>query len=173
MLEKIKKLKIGLFKDLLLVLGLFLLCFNVSCVKSHNENYLEIAKETTKSNENFLFASNASIPGRIYMTFSKDTFKTCINTVTSFYNKYNTCSHCGDFVENPKRWNFEQTNNPKIGDLVIYHDPKTNRAYHAAIIVNIKNGKYYINHAVKKNYYKNVELKTKANLTFYKYLKCN
>ena len=48
--RKNKKLKIGLFKDLLLVLGLFLLCFNVSCVKSHNENYLEIAKETTKSN---------------------------------------------------------------------------------------------------------------------------
>ena len=41
--RKNKKLKIGLFKDLLLVLGLFLLCFNVSCVKSHNENYLEIA----------------------------------------------------------------------------------------------------------------------------------
>ena len=39
--RKNKKLKIGLFKDLLLVLGLFLLCFNVSCVKSHNENYLE------------------------------------------------------------------------------------------------------------------------------------
>ena len=67
----------------------------------------------------------------------------------------------------------KQTINPKIGDLVIYHDPKTNRAYHAAIIVDIKNGKYYINHAVKKNYYKNVELKTKANLTFYKYLKCD
>ena len=33
-----------------LILGLFLLSFNVSCVKSHNENYLEIAKETTKSN---------------------------------------------------------------------------------------------------------------------------
>ena len=83
----------------------------MSCVKLPNKNYLEIAKETTMANEIFLFASNASIPGRIYMTFSKDTFKTCINTVTSFYNNYHTCSHCDDFVENPKRWNFEQTNN--------------------------------------------------------------
>ena len=156
---------------LLLILGVYLLYFNIICTKRYNKNYLEIAKQTINANENFLYARNASIPGRIYMTFSKDTFKTCINTVTSFYNKYHTCSNCGDFVKNPKRWNFEQIDTPKIGDMIIYHNPKTNKAYHAAIIVDIKKGKYYINHAVKKNYYKNVELKTKANLTFYRYLK--
>ena len=117
-----------------------------------------------------MFASNASLPGRIYMTFSGKEFKPCINTVSSFFNKYHTCSNCEDFVKNPEKWNFEQTNKPNVGDIVIQHDPQTGKAYHAAIIVNIKGGKYYVNHAVRTKYIKNVELKNKAKLSFYKYV---
>ena len=67
-----------------------------------NSAPLQIAEDTNSPNTNFLFASNASLPGRIYMTlFGKD-FKPCINTVSSFFNKYYTCSNCADFEANPK-----------------------------------------------------------------------
>ena len=140
-----------------------------SCSHLSNQNYLQIAEETEEPNMNFLFASNASLPGRLYMTFSGKVFKPCINTVTAFYNKYHTCSNCEDFVKNPEKWNFRKTDEPKVGDILIQHDPKIGRAYHAVILVRIEDGKYYINHAVMKKYYKNVELKNKANLTFYEY----
>ena len=140
-----------------------------SCSHLHNENYLQIAEETVEPNMNFLYATNASLPGRLYMTFSGRYFKPCINTVTSFYNKYHTCSNCGDFVKNPGKWNFRQVEQPKVGDIIIQHDSKTGRAYHAVILVKIEDGKYYINHAVRTGYIKNVELKTRSNLTYYEY----
>ena len=136
----------------------------------HNDNFLQIAEETVEPNMNFLYASNASLLGRLYMTFSGKVFKTCINTVTSFFNKYHTCSNCEDFIKNPGKWNFRKTEQPKVGDIIIQHNPKTGRAYHAVILVRIEGDKYYINHAVKKEYFKNVELKNKANLTFYEYI---
>ena len=151
---------------LLLVLGSFVLSF----CSSPNENYLQIAKEATSPNFNFLFARNASLLGRIGMTLTGKKHKTCINTVTSFFNEYHTCSNCEDFVANPEKWNFERTEKPEVGDIIIQHDPQTGRAYHAAIIVDIKNGKYYVNHAIRTNYYKGVELKNTARLSFYKYI---
>ena len=151
---------------LLLVLGSFVLSY---CSRP-NDNYLQAAKEATTPNFNFLFAKNASLPGRIGMTLTSKRHKTCINTVTSFFNEYHTCSNCEDFVANPERWNFEQASVPEVGDIVIQHDPETGRAYHAAIIVDIKNGKYYVNHAVRTNYYKGVELKNKKRLSFYRYI---
>ena len=135
-----------------------------------NDNFLQIAEETVEPNMNFLYASNASLLGRLYMTFSGKVFKTCINTVTSFFNEYHTCSNCEDFIKNPGKWNFRKTEQPKVGDIIIQHNPKTGRAYHAVILVRIEGDKYYINHAVKKEYFKNVELKNKANLTFYEYI---
>ena len=156
-------------KKILLILTMTILFSATSCSYMHNENYLKAAEETTEPNRNFLFASNASLPGRIYMTFSGNEFKPCINTVTAFYNKYHTCSNCEDFVKNPERWYFKQTTNPKVGDIVIQHNSKTGQAYHAAIIVNILDGKIYINHAVRTGYIKNAELKTQSNLTFYEY----
>ena len=155
---------------LTILLGFILLSLYIHLPYKPNDNYLQLAKETVKPNTNFMFASNASLPGRIYMTFSGKEFKHCINTVSSFFNKYHTCSNCEDFVKNPKKWNFEQTNKPNVGDIVIQHDPQTGKAYHAAIIVNIKGGKYYVNHAVRTKYIKNVELKNKAKLSFYKYV---
>lgn len=156
-------------KNILIVLTTIISLSTTSCSYLHNENYLQAAEEATTPNRNFLFASNASLLGRIYMTFSRKEFKPCINTVTAFYNKYHTCSNCEDFVKNPERWNFKQTTNPKVGDLVIQHNSKTGQAYHAAIIVNIEEGKIYINHAVRTGYIKHVELKTRSNLTFYEY----
>ena len=144
----------------------------VSCSHLHSEDYLQAAEEATAPNRNFLFASNAGIAGRLYMTFSGKEFKPCINTVTSFYNKYHTCSNCEDFVKNPEKWNFRKTEQPEVGDIIIQHDSKTGRAYHAVILVRIEDGKYYINHAVRTGYIKNVELKTRSNLTFYEYISC-
>ena len=141
----------------------------VSCSHLHNENFLQAAEEATTPNRNFLFASNASLAGRIYMTVSGKEFKPCINTVTAFYNKYHTCSNCEDFVKNPEEWNFRQVEQPKVGDVIIQHDSKTGRAYHAVILVRIEDGKYYINHAVRTGYIKNAELKTRSNLTYYEY----
>lgn len=135
-----------------------------------SENYLQRAADADEPNMNFLFASNASLPGRLYMTFSGKYFKPCINTVTSFYNRYHTCSNCEDFVKNPGKWNFRKTEHPEPGDIIIQHDPKTGRAYHAVILTRIEDGKYYINHAVRKGYLKDVELKNKSNLTFYEYI---
>ena len=143
----------------------------VSCSHLHNENYLQAAQEATAPNRNFLFASNASLAGRIYMTVSGKEFKPCINTVTAFYNKYHTCSNCEDFVKNPEKWNFRQVEQPKVGDMIIQHDSKTGRAYHAVILVGIDGGKYYVNHAVRTGYIKNAELKTRSNLTYYEYVK--
>ena len=151
---------------LLLVLGSFVLSY----CSSPNENYLQLAKEATTPNFNFLFAKNASLFGRIGMTLTGKRHKTCINTVTSFFNEYHTCSNCEDFVENPEKWNFERTAKPEVGDIIIQHDSQTGRAYHAAIIVDIKNGKYYVSHAIRTNYYKNVELKNRARLSFYTYM---
>lgn len=154
---------------LTIILGFILLSLYIHLPYKPNDNYLQLAKEAVEPNTNFMFASNASLIGRIYMTFSGKDFKPCINTVTSFFNKYHTCSNCEDFVANPEKWNFEQTNHPKVGDIVIQHNPQTGKAYHAAIIVDIKNGRYYVNHAVKTEYYKNMELRNKAKLTFYRF----
>ena len=151
---------------LLLVLGSFVLSF----CSSPNENYLQIAKEATSPNFNFLFARNASLLGRIGMTLTGKKHKTCINTVTSFFNEYHTCSNCEDFVANPEKWNFERTEKPEVGDIIIQHDPQTGMAYHAALIVNIENGRYYVNHAIRTKYIKNVELKNKTKLTFYRFI---
>ena len=156
----------------IILLGTVLLMFSgwlVLNISNPNDNYLHAAQEATAPNFNFLFAKNASLPGRIGMTLTGKRHKTCINTVTSFFNKYHTCSNCEDFVAKPEKWNFEQTLNPQVGDIVIQHNAQTGRAYHAAIIVEIKNGKYYVNHAIRTNYYKGVELKNKARLSFYRY----
>lgn len=159
----------------IILLGSVLLLFSgllvLNLCSSPNENYLQAAKEATSPNFNFLFAKNASLPGRIGMTLTGKRHKTCINTITSFFNKYHTCSNCEEFVKCPERWNFEQTSTPAVGDIVIQHDSQTGRAYHAAIIVDIKNGKYYINHAIRTTYYKSVELKDKERLSFYRYKK--
>ena len=136
------------------------------------ESVLQRAQEADEPNMNFMYASNASLLGRIYMTYSGKQFKACINTVSAFYDKYHTCSNCEDFVKNPERWNFRKTDSPKVGDMIIQHNSKTGKAYHAVILVKIEDGKYYINHAVKSNYFKNVELKTKSNLSFYEYIPC-
>ena len=157
---------------LIVAYGLCRLCLDiVGRTGKPNENYLQIAKETVVPNCNFMFASNASLAGRIVMTFcDKDKeVKTCMNTVSSFFNKYHTCSSCEDFVKNPQRWGFEQIASPKIGDIVIQHNPKTDRAFHAAIIVNMENDRYYVSHAIKTKYYKNVELNNKSRLTFYRF----
>lgn len=160
----------GIIVNIILWLILGISCLIItSCSYVHNENYLQIAEETEEPNMNFLFASNASLAGRIYMTFSGKEFKPCTNTVTAFYNKYHTCSNCEDFIKNPEKWGFRQTHEPEIGDLVIQHNSQTGRAYHAAIIVNIENGRYYISHAVRTAYIKNVELKNRSNLTFYEF----
>ena len=134
-----------------------------------NPNYLQAAIEAKAPNENFLFASNASLPGRVYMTYSGKSVRTCINTATSFYNKYHTCSKCTHFVASPSKWGFELTKHPKAGDLFIQHDRRTRRAFHAGVVVKVENGKYYANHAILKNYYINVELKDLSRFTFYRY----
>ena len=152
------------------VLLLFISSFVLSFCSSPNENYLQVAKEATTPNFNFLFAKNASLLGRIGMTLTGKRHKTCINTVTSFFNEYHTCSNCEDFVANPEKWNFERTEKPEVGDIIIQHDPQTGRAYHAALIVNIENGRYYVNHAIRTEYIKNVELKNKTKLTFYRFI---
>jgi hypothetical protein len=138
--------------------------------RMYNDNFLELAQEAEKPNHNFLFASNASLPGRIAMTL-RGTDKPCINTATSFYNKYHTCSSCSDFVKNPERWNFTKVDQPEAGDMLIQHRPETGEAYHAAIIVKIEDGRYYINHAVRSDYFKNVELKNRSNLSFYRFMR--
>lgn len=152
------------------VLLLFISSFVLSFCSSPNENYLQVAKKATTPNFNFLFAKNASLLGRIGMTLTGKRHKTCINTVTSFFNEYHTCSNCEDFVENPEKWNFERTAKPEVGNIIIQHDPKTGRAYHAYLIVRIENERYYVNHAVRTKYMKNVELKNKTKLTFYRFI---
>lgn len=132
-------------------------------------NYLQAAAEATAPNTNFLFASNASLPGRIYMSLT-DGHLPCINTAISFYNKYHTCSNCVDFEKNPGKWGFKKVDSPQVGDMLIQHKADTGRAYHAAVIVAISGGDYYINHAVRTKYIKNAKLKNKARLTFYRFV---
>ena len=94
---------------------LILLCALVftmmGCVRpnEYNENYLQAAQEAVSSNRNFLYASNASLLGRIGMTLTPRCPKTCINTVTAFYNKYHTCSNCEDFEKSSETWNFKKS----------------------------------------------------------------
>lgn len=134
----------------------------------NTKNILYNAERTFYPNTNFLFASNASIPGRIWMTFSPKGAKTCINTVTGMFDRYNTCSNCEDFEKTPEKWGFKQVFEPKEGDIAIQHD-STGRAYHAVLITWItKSGDYLVNHSVMHNYYKNHKLKDKSNLTFYR-----
>jgi hypothetical protein len=156
-------------KNYLKILIIFILGLSLnSC--SQKQNCLQIAEQNVKPNKNFLFASNASLPGRLYMTFIQKDVLMCINTATSFYNKYHTCSNCEDFIKEPERWNFKKVETPQIGDMIIYHNSKTGRAFHAVVLVDIKDGKYYVSHAVRNKYYKNVELKTNSKLAFYRYI---
>ena len=165
-----KKVLLRILFTIIVSYSLCVLCIDVICWTSKpNENYLQIAKEAVAPNSNFIFASNASSVGRIVMTLTPQKRKTCINTVTSFFNKYHTCSNCEDFEKNPEKWNFIQTTTPKVGDIVIQHNAKTGIANHAAIIVDIKGGEYYVNHAIKTKYIKNAKLKNKARLTFYRF----
>jgi len=136
----------------------------------YNENYLQAAQEAVSSNRNFLYASNASLLGRIGMTLALRCPKTCINTVTAFYNKHHTCSNCEDFEKEPQKWGFKQTETPKVGNIVIQHDMQTGRAFHACIIVEIKDGKYYVNHAIRNRYFKNVEMRYVERLSFYEFV---
>ena len=153
--------------------GLCQLCLDMTGRFSKpNENYLQLAKEANAPNFNFMFASNDSLAGRIVMTLTPEHRKPCINTATSFYNKYNTCSNCEEFEDNPERWNFEKTTTPKIGDILIQHD-ESGKAYHAARIIDIKDGEYYVNHADGTKYIKNARLKNKARLTFYRFISVN
>ena len=138
------------------------------CSKPNTE-YLQAAAEATAPNTNFLFASNASLPGRIYMSLTDGNLP-CINTATSFYNKYHTCSNCVDFEKNPGKWGFKKVDSPQVGDMLIQHKADTGRAYHAAVIVAISGGDCYINHAVRTKYIKNAKLKNKARLTFYRFV---
>ena len=80
-------------------------------------------------------------------------------------------SNCEDFEKDPQRWGFRKTEHPEVGDIVIQHEAGTGRAFHACIIVDIKDGKYFVNHAIRKNYFKNVEMKNVNNLTFYEFVK--
>ena len=154
----------------LLIYVLFLSIMGCTRPQAYNENYLQAAQDAASSNRNFLYASNASLLGRIGMTLSPRCPKTCINTVTAFYNKRHTCSNCEDFEKEPQRWGFKQTENPKVGDMVIQHEVNTGRAFHACIIVDIKDGKYYVNHAIRNRYFKNVEMKHVERLTFYEFV---
>ena len=153
----------------LVVVGLFILFFIDFSSYTRNGNYLQLAKEATSPNRNFLFAKNVLLTSRIGMTYFFDSQKCCINTATAFYNKYHTCSNCEDFVGNPKKWNFVPTVTPKLGDLVIYINDE-GRAHHAAVIVDIKNGEYYINHANGDKYIKNERLKKKGSKLFYRFI---
>lgn len=135
-----------------------------------NPNYLQTAIEATESNSNFLYAKNASLLGRLWMTYSGRSFKTCINTASSFYNKYHTCSKCEHFVKDPARWNFELVSEPCVGDMFIQYDANSGKTFHAGIVVNIEDGKCYVNHAIRENYHKNIELKNLSNFTFYRYI---
>ena len=154
----------------ILLFGFLLILTACSRPEAYNENYLQAADEAVSPNRNFLYASNASLLGRIGMTLTPICPKTCINTVTSFYNKYHTCSNCEDFEKDPQRWGFRKTNHPKVGDIVIQHDAETGRAFHACIIVDIKDGKYYVNHAIRNKYFKNVQMKYVNHLTFYEFV---
>ena len=136
----------------------------------NKQDPVQISNKATQPCTNFLYATNASIPGRIYMTINPGRHKTCINTITSFFNKYHTCSNCEDFVAHPEKWHFVQVATPQIGDMLIQHDAN-NRAYHAVLLVDIKDGEYYVNHAVRTKYYKNTKIKNKNNLSFYRYIK--
>ena len=155
------------------IVGLYGLCqFCIDMIgrfSTPNENYLQLAKEAVAPNFNFIFATNASLAGRIVMTLTPERRRPCINTATSFYNKYNTCSNCDEFEENPERWNFERTTSPEIGDILIEHN-ESGKAFHAAVIVDIKDGDFYLNHAVRRKYIKNEMLKNKARLTFYRFV---
>ena len=161
-----KVLVVSLVTLLVGVIGCYIYCRNFA----YNENYLQLAKEATAPNMNFLFARNASLVGRVYMTFSGKEFKPCINTATAFFNNFDTCSNCEDFVKNPARWRFQKVDVPQVGDIIIQYNSKTGEAYHAAMIVDIRNGRYIVNHAVRRNYIKNAELKNTSNLTFYRFV---
>ena len=164
-------LNITFMRRIIYIAAIFSILGVTDCSNVRNENYLQTANEASKPNTNFLYATNASLPGRVWMTLFGRRYKTCINTVTSFYNKRHTCSNCEDFERNPEKWSFRKTDHPRAGDIIIQHDPKTGRAFHAVIIVGIEDGKYYVNHAVRNRYFKNVELKNTEKLTFYEYIR--
>ena len=160
-----KVLLISLTTLLVGLIGFYIYCRNFA----YNENYLQLAKDATAPNMNFLFARNASLGGRLYMTFSGKEFKPCINTVTAFFNRFDTCSNCEDFIKNPARWRFRKVDTPQVGDLIIQHSSKTGKPYHAAIVVDIRDGRYIVNHAVRSKYIKNATLKNTSNLAFYRF----
>ena len=47
--------------------------------------------------------NHTSLLGLFYMTFSDQSFKSCINTATAFFNKFDTCSSCEDLEKNLAR----------------------------------------------------------------------
>ena len=95
--------------------------------------YVERAEQLTTCNFDFRYATNIPKNQRINYTNTQWKPESCINTVTSIYNKNNTCTYCPHFVKNPKKWKFKEVKNPEPGDLVIFINKS--RAFHAGIIV--------------------------------------
>ena len=57
-------------RNIILIAVIGYLVGMTSCSYLGNEDFLQAAEEAVEPNMNFLFASNASLPGRLYMTFS-------------------------------------------------------------------------------------------------------
>ena len=140
------------------------------CAGNQNttEQALKLSKEATKPHFRMLFAGNVNVISRIGMDIKSafgDTPNSCINTATSFYNPYNTCSSCEDFVANPGKWSFYKVDKPKPGDILVYQygDDK----WHAGIITSTN--PLRMNHAVKKDYRTNSK-PSKHNYMYFRHI---
>ena len=139
---------------------------------------LELSKNLNgdvEPNTDFRFCADGSPRWRIETMQKKRTlsdaemhkagYRTCINTVTGFFNPYHTCAMCVNFVKTPWRWGFREIDEKDAapGDVVIMCT-STGRACHAVIIDSFKNGKMYFNHSNgrvgAKNYRTKVNYKT-------------
>jgi len=138
---KTKKIaKYGCVFPLMLLLG-FIAVFWIgtrNLSNTHGSQIVKRAEACRKPNNDFSFSTNPSIARsacRNYPVTGSFHPLTCINTATSFYNQYNTCSYCPDFVRMPERWNFKEVpaKERKPGDLIIFY--RKGVASHAAVYI--------------------------------------
>ena len=145
-------------------------------MKSADNIYAKRAEELTDCNYDFRYASNLPKKLRIDYTNSSWKPKPCINTATSVYDKYNTCTYCPHFVEHPEKWGFVEVEDPKAGDMIVLFNSE--RAYHVGILVGNSILGPIMNHAaagkgyIKHDYVIRFKMSSKVkDIKYYRYTK--
>ena len=110
---------------------------------------LNKARQATKPNTDFTYAQDMSwVQGQraTYLPRLGTVPRTCINTVTGFYDENNTVASNVNFVADPRKYGYEEINqtDAKPGDIIILSNGK-GHPVHAVMFDSVSQGRWQHN----------------------------